>query len=236
MRGSARRIRSTANGPWRSDRSWQSALPLHGSLPDGSAPVLKSSTRSMIFHRFANGFVAIQELEAPSNLFTANQRACSRKKLIFKTARALGYKLHQDIPLTWKGFPKTFLTVLIPIDASSQENGCTEVFSGYHRDFLSTDASNVTCCPDDYGVDAARCTLKLILNPGDIAIFHGLTPHRSDPNRFRARCDACFTSAITRCRMAGINTTSTTTSFVNFCADTGNRFRASRCTSNRYRF
>jgi len=103
-----------------------------------------------------------------------------KEKLIFKPPGALGYQLHQDIPSTWEGFPRTFLTVLIPIDASSVENGCTEVFSGYHGNFLSTDASNYML-PDEC-VDVKRCT-PLILNPGDIAVFHGLTPHRSAPNR-----------------------------------------------------
>ncbi len=107
--------------------------------------------------------------------------ACLFKdKLIFKPSGALGYKLHQDIPLAWKGFPRTFLTVLIPIDPSCEENGCTEVFSGYHGDFLSRDAS-VYMLSDDV-VDNKRGT-PLVLDPGDIAIFHGLTPHRSAPNR-----------------------------------------------------
>ena len=103
-----------------------------------------------------------------------------KEKLIFKPPGALGYKLHQDIPLAWNGFPRTFLTVLIPIDPSSEENGCTEVFSGYHHNFLSSDRA-AYMLPDDL-VDPTRRT-PLILNPGDIAVFHGLTPHRSAPNR-----------------------------------------------------
>jgi len=35
--------------------------------------------------------------------------------------------------------------------------------------------------PDDC-VDPAR-SVKLLLEPGDVAVFHGLTPHRSGPNR-----------------------------------------------------
>ena len=103
-----------------------------------------------------------------------------KEKLIFKPPGALGYQLHQDIPLAWKGFPRTFLTVLIPIDPSSKENGCTEVYSAYHHDFLSQDPS-AYMLPEDC-VDPSRRT-SLVLDPGDIAIFHGLTPHRSDPNR-----------------------------------------------------
>lgn len=103
-----------------------------------------------------------------------------KEKLIFKPAGATGYPLHQDIPLCWDGFPKSFLTVLIAIDPTSEENGCTEVFSGYHRDFLSKDPCTYML-PDD-AVDAARGT-ELVLEPGDVAIFHGLTPHKSAPNQ-----------------------------------------------------
>jgi len=105
-----------------------------------------------------------------------------KEKLIFKPPGAMGYSLHQDIPRYWKGFPRTFLTVLVPIDSATEENGCTEVFSGYHHDFLQPAG-----WPDQYmlpedTVDPAR-RLKLLLEPGDVAIFHGMTPHRSDPNR-----------------------------------------------------
>ncbi len=105
-----------------------------------------------------------------------------KEKLIFKPPGALGYNLHQDIPRTWAGFPRTFLTVLIPIDRATEENGCTEVFSGSHHEFMAhPDRPDLYMLPDD-AVDRARC-VKLLLEPGDLAIFHGLTPHRSDPNR-----------------------------------------------------
>jgi hypothetical protein len=109
------------------------------------------------------------------------ERACLFKdKLIFKPAGALGYPLHQDIPLAWPGFPSTFVTVLIPIDECSPENGCTQVFRGYHRGHLSDDPA-VYMLPDD-AVDPSR-RVDLDLAPGDVALFHGLAPHRSDPNR-----------------------------------------------------
>lgn len=102
-----------------------------------------------------------------------------KEKLIFKLPGAKGYDLHQDIPLSWPGFPKTFTTVLMPIDESTTQNGCTEVFSGYHDAHLCDDPA-VYMLPDET-VDDARRTM-LALRPGDIAIFHGLTPHRSGPN------------------------------------------------------
>jgi hypothetical protein len=104
-----------------------------------------------------------------------------KEKLIFKPSGAMGYNLHQDIPRQWIGFPRTFLTVLIPIDPATVENGCTELFSGYHHDFLLPDSSEAYMLPDEC-VDPAR-GVKLALEPGDVAVFHGLTPHRSAPNR-----------------------------------------------------
>jgi hypothetical protein len=105
-----------------------------------------------------------------------------KEKLILKPPGVLGYNLHQDIPRYWEGFPRTFLTVVIPIDPATAENGCTEVFSGYHHDFLSPPGRpDLYMLPDD-AVEPAR-GVKLILDPGDVAIFHGLTPHRSAPNR-----------------------------------------------------
>ncbi|MBS0264572.1 MAG: phytanoyl-CoA dioxygenase family protein [Planctomycetes bacterium] len=105
-----------------------------------------------------------------------------KEKLIFKPAGALGYNLHQDIPRYWPGFPRTFLTVLIPIDAATAENGCTEVYSGYHHEFLApADRPDLYMLPEECVNPARRVQLELA--PGDVAIFHGLTPHRSAPNR-----------------------------------------------------
>lgn len=103
-----------------------------------------------------------------------------KEKLIFKPPGAKGYNLHQDIPLAWENFPRSFVTVLVAIDDSTRENGCTEVFAGYHHDFLSSDAAEYML-PDRCVEPRRRAWLELA--PGDIAIFHGLTPHRSEPNR-----------------------------------------------------
>ncbi len=58
--------------------------------------------------------------------------ACLFKdKLIYKPPGLKGYGLHQDW-IAWPGFPRSFLTVLIPFDAADADNGATEVFPGYH--------------------------------------------------------------------------------------------------------
>jgi 2-aminoethylphosphonate dioxygenase len=108
--------------------------------------------------------------------------ACLFKdKLIFKPAGAVGYQLHQDY-IAWKSFPTTFLTAILAIDAADASNGATEVFPGYHRDgCLTPPDGNYHRLPED-AVDLSKGVV-LELEPGDVAIFSGYTPHRSGPNR-----------------------------------------------------
>ena len=108
--------------------------------------------------------------------------ACLFKdKLIFKPPGMKGYGLHQDW-IAWPGFPESFLTVLIPLDPAGVDNGCTEVFAGYHRGgSLSPRDGHYHELPAN-AVDEAR-RVPLELRPGDAAVFGGFTPHRSGPNR-----------------------------------------------------
>jgi len=109
------------------------------------------------------------------------QEACLFKdKLIFKPPGAKGYGLHQDY-IAWPTFPRSFLTVLVPLEPATEDNGCTEVFTGYHSGgCMSTEDGEYHELPAD-SVDPARA-VKLILDVGDIAVFGGFTPHRSAPN------------------------------------------------------
>jgi ectoine hydroxylase-related dioxygenase (phytanoyl-CoA dioxygenase family) len=110
------------------------------------------------------------------------EEACLFKdKLIFKPPGVKGYGLHQDW-IAWPGFPRSFLTVLVLIDRADADNGCTQVFPGYHK--------NGTLSPEDGQyhelspdlVDESR-SVNLELDPGDLAVFGGFTPHHSQPNR-----------------------------------------------------
>ncbi|QDU92823.1 phytanoyl-CoA dioxygenase family protein [Lignipirellula cremea] len=104
-----------------------------------------------------------------------------KDKLIFKPPGATGYALHQDY-IGWKEFPQSFVTVIIPIDATSAENGATEVFPGYHQQgYLSPADGEYHQLPPET-VDASTGVL-LEMGPGDVALFSGFTPHRSGANQ-----------------------------------------------------
>lgn len=108
--------------------------------------------------------------------------ACLFKdKLILKPPGVKGYGLHQDW-IGWDGFPRSFLTVLAPFESADRDNGCTVVYPGYHQaGCLTPEDGQYHELPADT-VDE-RTAVPLVLEPGDVAVFGGFTPHRSDPNR-----------------------------------------------------
>jgi ectoine hydroxylase-related dioxygenase (phytanoyl-CoA dioxygenase family) len=110
------------------------------------------------------------------------ERACLFKdKLIFKAPGASGYDLHQDY-IAWPTFPTSFVTVIVAIDPADRENGATEVFRGYHRGgIMAPPDGDYHQLPSDAVEPSSGVVLEL--QPGDIAIFSGYTPHRSGPNR-----------------------------------------------------
>jgi hypothetical protein len=104
-----------------------------------------------------------------------------KDKLVLKPPGVAGYGLHQDW-IAWPGFPRTFLTVLVPFDSANVENGCTIAYRGYHHHgSLSAEDGQYHELPP-LTVDEGRA-VPLELDPGDIAIFGGFTPHRSALNQ-----------------------------------------------------
>lgn len=103
-----------------------------------------------------------------------------KDKLIYKPPGATGATLHQDW-ISWRGFPETFVTVLLAIAPFTAENGATEIYPGIHQQgYLSPrDQLHHHLDHDVLGVEP----IPLLMEPGDLAIFSCFAPHRSAPNR-----------------------------------------------------
>lgn len=107
--------------------------------------------------------------------------ACLFKdKLIYKPPGATGYALHQDY-IAWPTFPQSFASVIVPLDAATEGNGCTVIYPGRHRESCLSDADG------DYHELPMSCidesaAVNLELEPGDVALFSGFTPHCSRAN------------------------------------------------------
>jgi len=67
-------------------------------------------------------------------------------------------------------------------DAATAENGSVELFSGYQSALLSPPGEERNLNADEVAkVNPASGSL-MVTQPGDVLIFHALTPHRSGPN------------------------------------------------------
>jgi hypothetical protein len=153
---------------------WQNHCDTGDCRFDGFDPVIDLSPACERVARDPRILQAVSALYGePAHLF--------KDKLIFKAPGARGYDLHQDY-IGWPSFPTSFVTVIVAIDPADRENGATEVFPGYHRrGCLAPPDGKYHQLPTD-AVDESK-GVTLDLQPGDIAVFSGYTPHRSAPNR-----------------------------------------------------
>ena len=105
-----------------------------------------------------------------------------RSKLIEKRPGTLGYGLHQDYPY-WEhlGLPADdYVNVLVALDPFDRASGTLEVFSALHRE-RAPGPPGAPLDTDESVVEGRRGELW-VLEPGDVAVSHSLTPHRSAPN------------------------------------------------------
>jgi ectoine hydroxylase-related dioxygenase (phytanoyl-CoA dioxygenase family) len=110
------------------------------------------------------------------------EEACLFKdKLIYKPPGAVGYGLHQDY-VALPHYPRSAVTALVTIDPADVENGCLEVFGGYHGSGSLTAEDGRYRGLEPGVVDEARAA-PLALEPGDAVFFSCFAPHRSGPNR-----------------------------------------------------
>lgn len=109
--------------------------------------------------------------------------AVFKAKLIAKRPGTVGYGMHQDHPY-WEflGAPADdYVTVLMAFDRFDAASGATEVFPGLHHSRVPA-SSDQPLDADESRMDTSGGVL-IELEPGDVAFFHSMIPHRSAPNR-----------------------------------------------------
>jgi ectoine hydroxylase-related dioxygenase (phytanoyl-CoA dioxygenase family) len=108
--------------------------------------------------------------------------AIMKGTLIMKRPGTMGYDMHQDFPY-WEflGVPADHMVIAaIPMDVWNAESGAIEFFPGRHHERIPGPEG----APLDTDPSKVDLTTGVImqLRPGDIGLFHALTPHRSGPN------------------------------------------------------
>jgi len=82
--------------------------------------------------------------------------------------------------------PPNILTAWLALDPVDEENGCLRYVVGSHQRGLRphnpTSVLGLSQGISDYGPDDKSREAMIQLQPGDLAVHHGETIHRADPN------------------------------------------------------
>jgi ectoine hydroxylase-related dioxygenase (phytanoyl-CoA dioxygenase family) len=120
-------------------------------------------------------------LTTPAGQILGDEALLFKDKVIFKPPGMKGYATHQDFAY-WQWLPappEALLTVLVALDGATAENGAVEFFAGKHSSLLTAPGA-----PADVDATTLGAPGEIVeTNPGDVVMFHSLTPHRSGDNR-----------------------------------------------------
>ncbi|MFK8112132.1 MAG: phytanoyl-CoA dioxygenase family protein [Rubripirellula sp.] len=137
----------------------------------------------------------IRELTQDHRVVTAAAQAIGEDALLFKDKAimkppgAFGYGVHQDFT-NWQELPvppQLLLSILVPIDSATAENGALQCYPGLHHDHLRTPEKPT----DIFNPKAGLVDEEMLgdvqpelieVNSGDLVLFSSLTPHCSGPN------------------------------------------------------
>jgi hypothetical protein len=102
-----------------------------------------------------------------------------KDKINLKLPGGGGFKPHQDHQAGWWRYADLFISVLVPIDEATLENGCLEVVRGHHKRGMI----GKEWAPMDDEEMAGMIFEPLPGKPGDLIIFDSFVPHGSQANR-----------------------------------------------------
>jgi ectoine hydroxylase-related dioxygenase (phytanoyl-CoA dioxygenase family) len=135
--------------------------------------------------------VASERLLEPLREIFGEEAVLFKDKLIFKVPGMSGYTMHQDYAW-WQPqeaeselpgiHPDKILSVMVGIDAADAENGAIQLFPGRHHELLSTPGELRNMNAEETSTLDLSTAVLGETQPGDVVIFHSLTPHCSDRN------------------------------------------------------
>jgi hypothetical protein len=133
------------------------------------------------FCPFHAGFAALCDsgklLAQASRLF-GEPAILFKDKINYKLLGGGGFKPHQDQQAGWSAYADLFITAMVSIDSTTEENGCLELCAGHHtRGLLGDEWTPLT--DDDMRRLGAR---PVPTRAGDAVFFDSYAPHASGPN------------------------------------------------------
>ncbi len=127
---------------------------------------------------FHDGFRTLTEaLAGPVGQLLGEPATLFKEKINFKMPGGDGFKAHQDSQAGWDAYADYFISVLVSIDRSTEDNGCLRIAGGRHREGLHQSWEPLS--------DEQLANMTFVLcptEPGDLIFFDSLAPHASEPN------------------------------------------------------
>lgn len=148
--------------------------------PDGGAPRVWKFDPFLDLHTTFGALGRDRRILDPlASIYAGREPRLFKDKLICKPPGGSGNGLHQDYHW-WQGFPTSLISVMVAIDPADEENGCTEVFPGFEKGFMTERGQW-----SELKLEQIRASegVKIVTEPGDLALFHCFTPHRAGPNK-----------------------------------------------------
>jgi hypothetical protein len=149
--------------------------------PSALHPVQRLLQRIENFCPYHAGFAALcdgPKLLAPVSELFGDPAVLFKDKINFKLPGGGGFKPHQDQQAGWSAYADLFITAMVSIDATTEENGCLELCAGHHtRGLLGDEWTPLT------DGDIRRLGGRPVpTRAGDAVFFDSYTPHASGPN------------------------------------------------------
>ena len=128
--------------------------------------------------------VADERILAPLRAIFEDEPLLFKDKLILKAPGVEGYTMHQDWAWGWQDLcpADDILSVSIQIDGADARNGCIELFPDYHHQLLTPEGLQTNFRAEEMAKIELSSGQKMETLPGDVLIFHSLTPHQSGTN------------------------------------------------------
>jgi ectoine hydroxylase-related dioxygenase (phytanoyl-CoA dioxygenase family) len=161
------------------DRNWRTPFRKRA---DGSSSVEKLDPVVDISPVFAALAQDHRLIEAVRSVLLDPNPVLLKDKVILKPPGQDGYPLHQDYNWWHRYPPDALCTAVVAIDQADARSGAIEFFQRRHqRPLLEDGAYRSLSAREAADLDDASSEI-VELAPGDIVIFHSLTPHCSSRN------------------------------------------------------
>lgn len=148
------------------------------SVTDPAVRVLQRIENFCPFHEGFDAFLSRGRLIGCIEGLLDGKAVMFKDKINFKMPGGQGFKPHQDQQAGWGTYAPFFVTAMVTIDPTTEENGCLEMAPGRHREGLIGDEWR----PLDAAQWSAMHPVKMPTAPGDVVFFDSFAPHASAPN------------------------------------------------------